>query len=543
MSENNIHPDNGKKVNGSKIGRRDILKGLITLPVLGAFAYGVYKKKNYDRILNNNLKQAVDLSPEAPVAFQSNRKDPVIRIGIIGYGIRGPQLLRAAGFAMPSELDEWKENLKKNPSDHRLQDFLEQEDLNLKVTAVCDLFDHNANRALSAAANVHKTGTYGKFEQTAKRFSNYRELLSSGEVDAVIIATPDHWHAQIAIEAVKQGVHVYSEKGLTRTVDEAFQLREAVRNGNVVFQLGHQGRQTESHMKAKEAVEKGVIGKIGLIEVCTNRNSPNGAWVYDIHPEGNPKTIDWDQFEYPCENKHPFSPERFFRWRCWWDYGTGLGGDLLTHEFDAINQIMSLGIPHSAVSSGGVYFFKDKSAGHYVNEVREVPDIWQVALEYPGRDLTLLYSASLASDKDRGKMIMGHDGYMELSDSLTIYADRESTKYREKIDKKIINPELPVYTYIPGRNNVDAVATPTEKYFASRGLLYTYRGGKRVDTTHLHIKEWIDCIRESKAQGKLLQPSCNIEQGFEEAISAHMATIAYRENRKVFWDPEKEKVI
>jgi predicted dehydrogenase len=524
-------------------GRRDLLKGLATLPIIGALAYGVYKKKSYDKLVNTNLKQAVDLSAEAPVTFQTQQKNPTIRVGIIGYGIRGPQLLRAAGFAMPSELDEWKENTRKNPSDHRLEDFLAQDDLNLNVTAVCDLFDFNAERAISAAANAGREGSNGKFEKTAKRFKTYKELLTSGEVDAVIIATPDHWHSAIAIEAIKNGIHVYSEKGMTRTVEEAFLLRDAVKNGKVVFQLGHQGRQTESHMKAREAIEKNIIGKVGLIEVCTNRNSPNGAWVYDIHPDGNPQTIDWEQFEYPCETKHAFSPERFFRWRCWWDYGTGLGGDLLTHEFDAVNQIMNLGIPHSAVSSGGVYFYKDKSLGHYVNEAREVPDIWQVALEYPDRDLTLLYSASLASNKDRGKMIMGHDGYMEMSDSLIIYADRESTKYKEKIAQKIINPANPIYTYIPGRNNVDAVASPTEKYFASRGLLYTYRGGKRIDTTHLHIKEWIDCIRESMAQNKLIQPSCNIDQGFEEAISAHMATIAYRENRKVFWDAEKEKVV
>ena len=543
MNENISNHSTEKAEKNPKFGRRDLIKGLAALPVLGAFAYGVYKKKKFDKLIHENLKNSIDLSSEAPVIFHSNQKNPIIRIGIIGYGIRGPQLLRAAGFAMPKELDEWKENSIKNPSDHRYEDFQTQENLNITITAVCDLFDYNAERALSAASNVNRNGSKGTFNQTAKRYKTYQELIDSGEVDAVIIATPDHWHADIAIYAALKGVHVYVEKGMTRTVEEAFRLRETVKRSKIVFQLGHQGRQTESHMKAREAIEKSIIGKVGLIEVCTNRNSPNGAWVYDIHPDGNPQTIDWEQFEIPCETKHPFSPERFFRWRCWWDYGTGLGGDLLTHEFDAINQIMSLGIPHSAVSSGGVYFYKDKSAAHYVNEVRNVPDIWQVALEYPKRDMTLLYSASLASNKDRGKMIMGHDGYMELSDSLTIYADRESTKYKEKIAQKIINPELPVYTYIPGRNNVDAIATPTEKYFASRGLLYTYRDGKRVDTTHLHIKEWIDCIRESMAQNKLIQPSCNIDQGFEEAISAHMATISYRENRKVFWDEEKEQVV
>jgi len=362
-------------------------------------------------------------------------------------------------------------------------------------------------------------------------------------VDAVIIGTPDHWHAKISIEAAKHGKHVYVEKGLTRTLDEAFEIRKAVNESNIVFQLGHQGRQTESYIKAREAIDKDVIGKINLIEVTTNRNTPNGAWVYDIEPEGTARTIDWQQFEEPCEEKHPFSAERFFRWRCWWDYGTGLSGDLLTHEYDAINQILDIGIPDSVASSGGVYFWKDKSKDHYVEEMREVPDVWQVAMEYGDRDLTLLYSASLASNKDRGKVIMGHDGYMELGKTLNIYADWASTKYKEKIEKGIINTNLPIYTYIPGRNNVDAVATPTEQYFAGRGLLYTWRGGKRVDTTHLHIKEWIEAIRKSKDTGNSVQPSCNINEAFEEAVTAYMATRSYMDKTKVFWNPEKEQVV
>jgi predicted dehydrogenase len=249
--------------------------------------------------------------------------------------------------------------------------------------------------------------------------------------------------------------------------------------------------------------------------------------VYDIHPEGNPQTIDWEQFLGPAP-KVPFSLERFFRWRCWWDYGTGLGGDLLTHEYDAMNQILNLGIPASAVASGGVYFYKDG---------REVPDVFQAVYEYPDRDFTLMYSASLASDKQRGKMIMGHDGWMEIGDSIDIYPDAESTRYSKYLDDGTMSAEKSIYSYIPGRKNVDAVATATEKYFAKRGLLYTYRDGRRFDTTHLHVREWIDCIRT----GQLT--SCNIDQGFQEAITAHMATKALRENRKVFWDPDKKQVI
>jgi hypothetical protein len=109
------------------------------------------------------------------------------------------------------------------------------------------------------------------------------------------------------------------------TVDETYEVRTAVKESGIVFQLGHQGRQTDAYQKAREAIEKGVLGPVTLIEVTTNRNSPNGAWVYPIHEDANAQTIDWKQFIGPAP-WHDFSLERFFRWRCWWDYSTGLFG-------------------------------------------------------------------------------------------------------------------------------------------------------------------------------------------------------------------------
>lgn len=530
MENSNQNNDKNKK----QFNRRDLLKGFATVPVLGAFAFGVWRKKKLDHYRNHELKQELNMSTVEPEEAKRIWDGEAIRIGIIGYGIRGKQLLKGAGFALPSLLEQWKKNAMNDSNDNRYVDFMEQDDLNVVVTGVCDLFDVRVEEAMQAASNVNREGENGSFKTTAKRYKDYRELLKARDIDAVIIAAPDHWHARIAMDAARAGKHVYVEKGLTRTLEEVFAIRQVIKETGVVFQLGHQGRQTASYIKAKEAIEKGLIGDINLIEVCTNRNSPNGAWVYDIDPRGTEQTIDWKMFEDPCEVKHPFSPERFFRWRCWWDYGTGLSGDLLTHEYDAINQIVKMGIPATAVSSGGVYFYEKPE--HYVKEVREVPDVWNATFEYPDRNFTLLYSASLANNRDRGKLIMGHDGTMELGNNLSIYACRESTRYKDKIDSGLIDPDTPIYSYIPGRKDVDAVATATEKYFAGRGLLYTYRGGKRVDTTHLHIAEWIQAIRESK------QPSCNIDQAFDEGITSAMATISYKENRKVFWDNEKEEI-
>lgn len=529
-------------------GRRDALKTLATVPVLGALAYGVYKTRK-NALQSRNISDVFQVSNKQAVFLEPQKDGKQIRLGIIGFGIRGKQLMRAAGFAEPSWIDEMKEANRKNKKDHRYEQYLEQDDLNVVVNGVCDIFDVYGEAAQLAASNIYKEGSDGKFGPAPKRYRTYQELLAAPDIDAVIIASPDHWHSTMAMDAARAGKHVYCEKPLSWTVPETYMVRQVIKETGVVFQLGHQGRQTDCYQKAEEIIGNGLLGPVNLIEVCTNRNSPNGAWVYDIIEGSNPNTIDWKQFEgnpdrikeymdymtkYGLERyvgpdeRSKFSLERFFRWRCWWDYSTGLSGDLLTHEYDAVNQIMHVGIPHSATSSGGVYFFKDG---------RTVPDVLQTTFEWPDKDLTMLYSATLASSRNRGKVFMGHDASMEVSNILAITVDQDSTRYAEKIQQGIIPTDTPFYTYVPGQDSSDSVTSPTELYFAQRGLLYTYVNGKRYDTTHLHIREWLECIRQGKT------PSCNIDRAFEEAMTAHMGTRAYLEGRTMYWDKDKEEIV
>jgi predicted dehydrogenase len=526
------------------IKRRDLLKGLAALPVVGVFIYSFFEKRSLDKNKKSNILAELGITekPQAPAVITTPpaKAGKQIRLGIIGYGGRGESLIRSAGIAHPDWIEEQQKNAQENKMDSSLQDWLNQEDLNIVLTGVCDVFDVRAERGLTASKNEIRPGGASGPLAGAKRYRYYQDLLSSPDIDAVIIGTPDHWHAQMVIDAASAGKHVYCEKCMTRTEDEAHKLYAAVKNSNIVFQLGHQNRQQESHIKAQELIQKGILGKITLVEVTTNRNSPNGAWYYDIHEKGSPQTIDWNLFQGPAPHKLPFSLERFFRWRCWYDYGTGLAGDLLSHEYDAINQILELGIPKSAVASGGIYFFTKDWVGnkeYKVTEVRDVPDVFNVVFEYPDRDLTLVYSATLASNRDRGKMFMGHDASMRVGGDLEVYADWESTRFKEKIEKGVIDTSLPLFTFQPGSKGIDAVTSATEKYFASRGLMYTYREGKRMDVTFLHIKDWLDCIRN----GGL--PRCNIEQGFQEAITCHMATRSYLEGRKVEWDPIERKIV
>jgi predicted dehydrogenase len=529
---NQDHQQNKGQSKDNKNGglpRRDLLKGLATLPFAGALLYGAWRKRKLEHYKHNQLLKTLSLgsSADAPAYIPSGGSDSaVLRIGVIGTGGRGMYLMRSLGFNRSEVIDDWAEAARRDRNDKRLEIYMDQENLNVEVTAVCDVFNVYVDRAVDASANVYRTGIDGKKGKPARVYRDYHELLQADDIDAVIIATPDHWHAQMAIEAAKAGKHIYLEKPMSLTVEETYAIEQAVLEHRVAFQLGHQNRQIESHMKAIEVIEKDLLGKITLIETFTNRNSPNGAWVYNIHNQSTPENIDWKRWLGPAPD-HPFSAERFHRWRCWWDYSTGLTGDLFTHEFDAVNQVMKLGIPHAAAATGGIYFFKDG---------RTVPDVLHVSYEYPERDLNLLYSATLANSQFRKKTFYGHDGYMELGNDLVVYADTNSTRYKEPIADGIIPTSTPMITHVPGKAGIDAISSATERYFAQRGLLYTYRGGRQVDTAHLHLKEWLNAIRYGSPV------SCGLQESIEEAIAAHMGTISYRSGQKVYWDPDMKEI-
>lgn len=167
------------------------------------------------------------------------------------------------------------------------------------------------------------------------------------------------------------------------------------------FQLGHQITQNVIFQQAKQIIDKNILGKITLIETTTNRNTAEGAWIRHLDSNGKPKpgdlnTIDWKQWlgNRPAV---PFTADRFYNWTKFFDYDFGMLGQLFTHEYDAVNQLLHIGIPHSAVASGGIYFWKDN---------REIPDVLQAVFEYPEKEMTLMYSASLASSRQRGRVFM-----------------------------------------------------------------------------------------------------------------------------------------
>lgn len=523
----NVPEKNDDKVK-SGMSRRTAVKALAGLPVLGLFGHQLIRKRNYDLEKRRSIVKELGLDsiefPSSDYGMNTPRRD-LIKVGIVGFGARGRQLARSLGFISPGEV-------KTRNANNTLADWMQQENLDVAITGICDVFGLHIEHGLEVAENDTRPGGNRSPGLPVKRYRDYREMLEDKNIDAVIIATPDHHHAQMTIDAANAGKHIYCEKSVALTEDGVNGLYAAVRNSGVVYQLGHQITQNVIYRQAREIIDRGILGQINLVETTSNRNTASGAWIRHLDSAGNPKpgseeTIDWKQWlgDTPYT---PYSADRFYNWTKWFAYNTGLIGQLFTHEFDAINQLLHLGIPATAAASGGIYHWKDN---------REMADILHIVLEYPERDLTLMYSGNLASSRGRGRVLMGHDASMEIGNNVTIYADRNSTRYKDGIASGLINPGSPMVSFNPGAGQIDAVTSASERYYASRGLTTTTINGRNIDVAHLHLREWLNCIRDGGV------PSVNIDMAYDEGIACIMAHLAYVEKRVVNWDPVNKKIV
>ncbi len=511
---------------GSPLKRRTILKALIGLPVVGVFAYELAKKRYYDLEKKNRVLRELDLEGlQAPAILKSTSKGNLIRIGIVGFGARAVAHVHGLGYTHPDDYEKMKAN-------GTLEDWMAQEDLNIAITGICDVFDAHAERGLQTAGTKYRTGGAEPSGLPVKRYRTFQEMIDDKDIDAVMIATPDHHHAPMAAAAAKAGKHVYCEKSIALSEAELNDVYNTVKNSNIVFQLGHQITQSVVFQQAKDIIKKNILGKISIVETTTNRNSADGAWIRHLDANGKPKpgdekSIDWDQW-LGNTPQVPFTTNRYYNWQKFFSYETGLIGQLFTHEYDAVNQLLRIGIPKYVVASGGIYYWKDD---------RDMPDTLHCVFEYPNHDMTLLYSATLGNSYSRGRKFMGHDATMELGSAISITPDANSTRYAKHLESGLIDPSGPMISFNPTSGSIDAVTSATEKYYASRGLTTTTINGRNVDVTHLHIKEWLDCIRNGGV------PSANIERTFEEGIACIMAHRSYLEHRRMEWDETNRKIV
>lgn len=519
------------------LGRRSMLKALAGIPVLGAFGFESFRKFSH-AAQNDTRKQIISelglddlLRSVKPVTTTSG---DLIRIGVVGFGIRGGQLSKALGFMEKSGFEEALSKQKLS-GDDSLRSQIDHGNLNVAITGICDVFDLHAEKGLATAQHDIFSGGDIARKDPVKRYRHYHDMLADPAIDAIIIATPDHHHAQMTIDAVEAGKHVYCEKGPIHREGEIQPLYDTVKNSGIVYQMGHQNPQNAVFQQAKEIINRGLLGKISQIETTTNRNTRKGAWLRHLTSTGAPKpgdtqSIDWSQWLGKAPEV-PFSIERFYSWARFFEYDTGLFGQLFSHEFDAINQLLNLGIPNMVSSTGGQYYYK---------ELGEIPDVLHTSFEYTDRGTTLTYSANLTSSIDRPRTIYGQDASMTVGADLTMTPDKNSGKYAKLLEQGLVDSSTPMLEILRGSNisdAVDAVTSASVRYYASRGLTTTNIDGRMWDVTHLHLREWLDCIRHG---GKT---SANIEMATQEAVVLAMADISYREQCRTSWDPVNKQIL
>ena len=264
----------------------------------------------------------------------------------------------------------------------------------VKLVAVCDLYSGRLERAKEV---------YGKDLFVTK---NYKEILDRKDIDAVIIATSDHWHDRISIEAMNKGKHVYCEKPMVHQLEEGAAVIETQKKTGKVFQVGSQRVSSIVTDKTRELFESKVIGDLMVVETWMDRHSANGAWQYSIPTDANANTVDWTNFEGDAP-KRAYDPVRFFRWRNYQDYGTGVAGDLFVHLFSALHAVTSSKGPNRILATGGLRYWKDG---------RDVPDVIMGIYDYPQTDKHAAFNLQMrvnfvdGSENGEGLRLIGTDG-------------------------------------------------------------------------------------------------------------------------------------
>ena len=389
---------------------------------------------------------------------------------------------------------------------HYLMQFVQQVP-NTEIRIICDLYEGNRKRAKSLCKNANV-----RFVQ------EWEKAMADHDVDAIIIATPDFWHAPMVIGAARARKDIYVEKGWCTKLDDAKKMRRAVRENKVVLQLGHHYNSLPTFHKAREIFRSGRLGKVPLVRTYIDRTSNLPEWQFytdysirEMPKDANPETIDWKRFVANA-SKRPFDPERFFTWRRYWDYGTGIAGDLLSHLWDSVNMVMGMGIPESAVTQGGKYFWKSD---------REVPDMWHVSYDYPKKDLAVTFACSF-HNRHVGEVaqFLGRDLTMEVSPSFCrTYTAEWKTEYAKKVT------EARQLAIKMGMEYDEALIRP--EYTLKRGEL----------EVSSHMTDFIECVRTRA------QPRCGVDRAFEEAVALLMSVEAYKRERKVRWDAAKEAIV
>ena len=387
---------------------------------------------------------------------------------------------------------------------------------------------------LVAAADVYD----GRLTRVKEAFGDrvfttrdYHEVLARPDVDAVIIATPDHWHAQISIDAMNAGKDVYCEKPMVQVVSDGHAVIETQKKTNRVLQVGSQGVSSIFNAKAKDLLAAGKIGKLNMVEAWINRRTPIDAWQYSIPPDATPERIDWDRFLGKAP-KVKFDPIRLFRWRNYRDYGTGIGGDLFVHLFSAIHFITGSNGPTRVQASGGL---------RYWNDGRDVPDMLLGLYDYPQTANHPAFNVVLrvnfedggtetAQFPRSGFQFVGPEGVMAISDGVTI-----SRKAKAKEPGYTINtfPKAVQDAFLKDYRR----QYPEDRQQINEAAEERYDPPRRYDARYDHFVNFFNAVRTRKPV---------VEDpvfGLRAAGPALVTNESFFNNRVYGWDPDAMKVL
>lgn len=395
-----------------------------------------------------------------------------VRFGIVGVGMEGSGLLTTA-VQLPG----------------------------VECVAAADLYDGRHELAREIV---------GKPIRTTRR---YKDLLDAKDIDAIVVAVPDHWHKQVVVDAIAAGKDVYCEKPMSHSAADGAAMVSAQKKSDRIVQIGAQRTSSVVSAKAKELLTGGVIGDLNLIEMTYGRNDPTGAWEYPPPPDLSPANLDWDTWLGTAPKK-AFDPFAFARWRCWKEYGTGVAGDLMVHLISGMQFVMGINeAPKSARAVGGIYRWKDG---------RNMPDVHAVLFEYG--NIPVYVRLSLGCATPESTMFMGSKGTLEYKGSSVTYTPQlgEDTSpsyytgsYPAKMREEYVKKWHAEHDKEPGKET------------ASSGVVFT---ADDYDDLRPHMWKFFQSVRTRKpvVQDTLF--------GHHAALACHMANESYFRKAPVIWD-------
>lgn len=379
--------------------------------------------------------------------------------------------------------------------------------------------DNNSCQVVAVADCYQKRVNKAKDTLKCDGYLDYREVINRKDVDAVYIATPDHWHARMALEAMDRGKDVYLEKPMVHTIEETRQLVATVKETGRVLQVGSQTTSADQWWKAKKAIADGMIGKMIMSQGSYHRNSVDGEWNYKIDEKAGPDAtgedyIDWKMW-LGSAPKHPWDSDRFFRFRKYWDYSGGIATDLFYHVVAPLNICWDKPqFPHKVTASGGIY------GGPAFEFKREVPDTFHLMAEYPeGHSLVL--SSSMANSQHIPGLIRGHEGTIIMvehgrfegrTDNIIVRPEMHNVRENGQVTQKPINPEY--------KFSFEEQKIAVEQY----------------DPLAAHMNNFLDCMRTRK------KPHLDVETGACAQVLITAAVESYRQGKVLYFDEKKWKL-